>query len=135
MKHIVKVTAALALVAGLAHAQVSNNEEAAVSLKTKRIATINQTSATEVLGAPVTPFDNLNVYCVGTAASTSVTLQYYSYDNVLVGTGTSNCTTTANEIVSRTAGTFGFSSVAVSPSAGLSGVNSVRTVIVRTPSK
>jgi len=132
---LITLTAALAALSTAAFAQtVSRFDNPAYPVNQIRTLAVTQTSASGLTGGDVRPYENLNVYCVGTAASTSASLLLYTADGTQVGSRTFNCSTTGAEVVSFTAGTFGFVNTVVSPSAGLSGVNSVRTVFVRTPS-
>ena len=72
MKHIVKLTAALALVAGLAQAQSFSTSSANVANTTKRVEYVGTlTSATTPRAVQVSPYENIYVSCVGSAASTS----------------------------------------------------------------
>lgn len=133
MKHIVKVTAALALVAGLAHAQTFTPTASNVAPTGKRTELVGTlTSATTPRAVAVNPYENVFVSCVGSAASTSQTVIYATSAGRVLETASVNCTTSAAIVVSRTAN-FGASLITISPTAGLTGTNVVTNTIVTVP--
>lgn len=135
MKLKLTLLALTCLVTSAAVAQtIDNTKDTALPLNLKRVTTIVQNSATVPLGADVNPYEGIFAYCVGTAATTSVSLIFNAPDGTPVSTSTVNCTTTGAPVLTAAAGTHGVSSFLVSPTAGLTSTNTVKTIVVRQPS-
>ena len=130
-----KLAVAATLLASAANAQnynsdVNNNTPRGQSILST--ATIN--SGTIPQPAPVAPFETVGLTCVGTASTVSVSVQRVLRDGSLVRSTTHDCTTTAAQLVSTTTVNVDYEGLVVSPTAGLTGTNTLTIRVLRLPS-
>jgi hypothetical protein len=129
-----KLALALAAVAPAAFAQTYTAEGLAYTPKgiaTLSTGTIN--SGTALTSTPVAPFENVSVNCVGTAATVSVSVQQQLRDGTVARASTFNCTSTNSVLVSTTAANLDYEALLISPTAGLTGTNSLNIRVLRLP--
>lgn len=91
------------------------------------------TSLTTPKPVAVNPYENVFVSCVGTATSTTQAVRYETSAGRLLASETITCNTNTLAVISRTAGTFAFQQIVISPTAGLSSTAVVTNTIVKTP--
>lgn len=130
----------LALVAGLsvlaatASAQsISSIDNVAVPINQIRTGMIIQNSASVPAAIGFNPYDSVSVLCQGTATTTSASVALTLDDGSLTSATTVNCSTTMTQIMAITAGQTGATGIYVSPTAGLTSTNTVKTLVVRKP--
>lgn len=129
-----KLVIALALLAPAAFAQSYTSEGLAYTprgIATLATGTIN--SATALTPTPVAPFENVSINCVGTAATVSVSVQQLLRDGTVARASTFNCSSTNSVLVSTTAANLDYEAVVISPTAGLTGTNSLNIRVLRLP--
>lgn len=129
------LVSALTLAAIAANAQsfsTTNSENTAPNNSAVSVNVGNLVSTTTPRAVIVKPFNNMFIWAVGSATSTSATVEYRLKDGTVLNSETINITQTPTLFVSRTS-PFGFQAVRVSPTAGLSASNSVSVTIVTTP--
>ena len=126
--------AVLSAMSASAFAQtVNDTKEIAVPLNQIRTGMVVQNSATAPLAVPVNAFENVSVNCQGTATTTSASIALVLPDGSLTSATTVNCTTTMTQVMNFAASANGAAGVSISPTAGLTAANTVKTVIVRKP--
>ena len=133
MKTKIAVVALLGLVAA-ANAQTFSTTAtnvAPVGKVSVSVGTLNSTTTPRAVS--VNPYENVFVSCVGTATSTTQAVRYETAAGRLLASETVTCNSTAQVVISRTAGTFSFQQVVISPTAGLSSTAVVTNTIVKTP--
>lgn len=131
--HLFAVAVMSAVAVGASAQTVNDTPQTAVPLNQIRTGIVVQNSATSPLQVPVNAFENVSVNCQGTATTTSASIAVVLPDGSLTSATTLNCTTTMTQVMNFASSANGAVGVSVSPTAGLSGVNTVKTVIVRKP--
>ena len=134
MKLYMAVLAATLLTGTVSAQSLDKIEDNAYPLNKIRTGVSVQNSATQVNTIDVNAFDNVSVLCLGSAATTSVSIALALPDGNTTSATTVNCTTTMTQVMSFTAGANAASGIVISPTAGLTSTNTVRTLVVRKPS-
>lgn len=132
------VTAAVALSASLmasaANAQSYSNDPINYTPRGQAfLATATMNSATIPQPVLVNAFENVSLNCVGTATTVSVSTQQILRDGTVVRSATQNCSSTNTQLVSATAANLDVEGYIISPTAGLTGTNTLNIRVLRLP--
>ena len=129
-----KLALLLAAVAPAALAQTYTADPDNVTPRGQKILlTASLNSATTPQPATVLPFENVSLHCVGTATTVSVSVQQVLRDGTIVRSATQNCSSTNSQLISTTAANLDYEGLVVSPTAGLTGTNTLNIRVLRLP--
>lgn len=119
---------------GVVNAQTFTGPETKTSYATAKTTQLVGTLNSGTTPSPITvsPYESVFVYCSGTAI-TSQSLNYQNDNGQTISATTVACGTTASQVASHAAGTFGFTQLTISPTAGLSAANTVTNYVQKQP--